>query len=62
MPSNRDRVFDGFRQEEVKHCASDKRGCKMWREIVVNEELSTHEEEREIMDEPDDHEKAGRVP
>jgi hypothetical protein len=29
---------------------------------VVNEELSTHEEEREIMDEPKDYKKAGRVP
>jgi len=62
VPSNRDRVFDGLRQEEVKHCAGDKRRCKMGREIMVNEKLSTHEEEWEIMDKPHDPEKACRVP
>jgi len=55
-------VLDGFREKEVEYGASDECRGKMRGKIMMNEQLPTHKEEREIVDEPHDDKKARRVP
>ena len=62
MSSDGYRILDGLREKEVKYGASDEGRGKMRREIVMNEQLPTHKEEWEIVDEPHDDKKARRVP
>lgn len=60
--TNRDRIVDGVRKYEVEDGTGDEGRGEMRRKVVVDEQLTVHEEEGEVVDKPDDNEEAGVVP
>jgi len=59
--SDRDRVVDGFREDEVEDGSCDASGGEVGGEVVMDEELTRHEEEGEVVEGPGDGEEAGVV-
>lgn len=61
-PSDRDWIVDGFRKDETQHGAGHKGRSQVRREVMMNEKLSAHQIEWEVVDCPKDQEEPGRVP
>ena len=48
-------------ENEFEKCASDQSGCEVCWQVMVKEELATHDEERNIVGGPAEEEEAGAV-
>jgi hypothetical protein len=57
-----DGVVDRFGQDEVEHCSGDERGAEVRGEVMMDEQLSIHQVEWEIMISPCDPEQTRRIP
>lgn len=58
----RNRSVDCLRQDEAENRAGYEGGCQVRREVVVNEELTAHEVEGEVVNCPNDEEETSGVP
>jgi len=58
----RDGIVNGLGADEHKHRASNQRRSQMRWQVMVDEELTAHQEERGIVYTPDKEEESSRVP
>lgn len=59
---NRDRIVNSVAKDEVKDSSSYEGGSQMGWQVMMNEELTAHQEERNIMNSPNEEEESCVVP
>lgn len=58
----RNRIVDGFAEYKAQHRACDKSGGQVRGQIMMNEQLSVHQEEWEVVDGPNNEEESSVIP